>query len=60
MKKAKVDGDYSWLEDDNDMDVDGDGSKAKGHESKKNAVKASESLEEAGRRFFQQVRTMDD
>ncbi|KAF9356340.1 hypothetical protein BGX34_009984 [Mortierella sp. NVP85] len=54
MKKAKVDGDYSWLEDD-DMDVDGDGSKTKGHESKKNAVKASESFEEAGRRFFQQL-----
>lgn len=55
MKKAKVDGDYRWLEDDNDMDMDGDGSKVKGHEPGKSAVKAPESLEEAGRRFFQQV-----
>ncbi|KAG0365373.1 hypothetical protein BGZ54_006580 [Gamsiella multidivaricata] len=58
MKKAKVDGDYSWLEDDDDVRDDYQEDKhlkSKDQSRSKDSSKTPVSLEEAGRRFFEKT-----
>ncbi|KAI7828931.1 RNA polymerase II transcription factor SIII subunit A-domain-containing protein [Gamsiella multidivaricata] len=58
MKKAKVDGDYSWLEDDDDVRDDYQEDKhlkSKDQSRSKDSSKTPVSLEEAGRRFFEKL-----
>ena len=62
MKKITLDGDYSWLEGDDDESNQGDLDRVHADVNKslpkeKHSKQAPLSLEEAGRQFFNQVQT---